>query len=207
MNTFLTGLSIGFAYVAPIGLQNMFVINSALSQTKKRAYLTALIIIFFDVTLALACFFGIGAIMQQSKWLELIILAIGSVVVIYIGYGLLRSKGELDTSKDMNMTIPKLIATACVVTWFNPQAIIDGSMLIGASSAAVPAGETFIFIIGMNIASVLWFLGLTTIITLFSNKITDKVLRIINIVCGLVIIFYGMKLFVNFVTLILPYIK
>lgn len=207
MNTFILGLSIGFAYVAPIGLQNLFVINSALTQTKARAYLTALIIIFFDITLALACFFGIGAIMQQSKWLELIILAIGSVVVIYIGISLLRSKGELDTSKDMDMSIPKLILSACIVTWFNPQAIIDGSMMIGATSATVPPDETFIFILGMNISSALWFLGLTTVITLFSSKITNKVLRIINIICGLIIVFYGIKLLINFITLITPIIS
>ena len=54
----------GLAYVAPIGLQNLFVINSALTHTRKCALLTALIVIFFDVTLALACFFGVGALME-----------------------------------------------------------------------------------------------------------------------------------------------
>ena len=33
----------GLAYVAPIGLQNLFVINSALTQSRHRAFLTALI--------------------------------------------------------------------------------------------------------------------------------------------------------------------
>ena len=61
MKSFLQGLTMGLAYVAPIGLQNLFVINSALTHTRKCALLTALIVIFFDVTLALACFFGVGA--------------------------------------------------------------------------------------------------------------------------------------------------
>ena len=54
MKYFLQGLTMGLAYVAPIGLQNLFVINSALTHTRKCALLTALIVIFFDVTLALA---------------------------------------------------------------------------------------------------------------------------------------------------------
>ena len=54
MMYFLQGLTMGLAYVAPIGLQNLFVINTALTQRKSRVYLTALIVIFFDVTLALA---------------------------------------------------------------------------------------------------------------------------------------------------------
>ena len=41
MNIFLQGLTMGLAYVAPIGMQNLFVINSALTNKRKRALLTA----------------------------------------------------------------------------------------------------------------------------------------------------------------------
>lgn len=58
MNIYLQGLTMGLAYVAPIGLQNLFVINTALTQKRSRVYLTALIIIFFDITLGLACFWA-----------------------------------------------------------------------------------------------------------------------------------------------------
>lgn len=34
MMYFIQGLTIGFAYVAPIGLQNLFVINTALTQKR-----------------------------------------------------------------------------------------------------------------------------------------------------------------------------
>ena len=61
MRYFFQGLTMGLAYVAPIGLQNLFVINSALTHTRRRALMTTLIVIFFDVTLALACFFGMAA--------------------------------------------------------------------------------------------------------------------------------------------------
>ena len=43
MGFFFQGLSIGLAYVAPIGLQNLFVINGALTHTRSRALATALI--------------------------------------------------------------------------------------------------------------------------------------------------------------------
>lgn len=36
MNIFLLGLTMGLAYVAPIGMQNLFVINSALTNKRKR---------------------------------------------------------------------------------------------------------------------------------------------------------------------------
>ena len=204
MEFYLQGLTIGLSYVAPIGLQNLFVINSALTQKRGRAYLTALIVTFFDVTLMLACFFGVGALMERFRWLQLAILLVGSVIVCWIGIGLLRSKATLDTSRaNVDLPILKLAGKACVVTWFNPQALIDGTMLFGAFHASLPAGLEVPFVLGAGSASVLWFFGVTTLISLFSAKFSDKVLRVINIVCGCVIIFYGLKLMYNFVQMVI----
>ena len=204
MEIYLQGLTMGLAYVAPIGLQNLFVINTALTQPRKRVYATALIVIFFDVTLGLACFFGIGALMQASVWLEMAVLLVGRLIVIWIGIGLLKSKEEsLDTGKDVNIPIAKVVTTACVVTWFNPQALIDGSMMLGAFKATLPAGTDLFFVGGFASASIIWFLSISTIISLFSARFTPKTLHIINVVCGAVIIFYGLKLLWNFIQLVI----
>ena len=201
MNIYLQGLTMGLAYVAPIGLQNLFVINTALTQRRSRVYLTALIVIFFDITLGLACFLGVGALMSALPWLQKVILGIGSLIVIWIGIGLLRSKASMEGGKDVNVPIWKVISSACVVTWFNPQAIIDGTMMLGAFRASLPAGTDAFFISGFASASILWFLGISTVISLFSAKFNEKILNIINKVCGVVIIFYGCKLLWSFVQL------
>ena len=180
MNIFLQGLTMGLAYVAPIGMQNLFVINSALTNKRKRALLTALIVIFFDITLSLACFFGIGTIMQKFKWLQMVILCVGSLIVIYIGISLLRAKTQ-DLEKDQpTMSIKKTISSACVVTWFNPQAIIDGTMMLGAFHVTLAAGQETPFITGVACASFSWFIGLTFLISLISSKFNAKVMRWIN---------------------------
>lgn len=198
---YLQGLTMGLAYVAPIGLQNLFVINTALTQKRSRVIATAFIVMFFDISLAVACFFGIGAIMKASIWLEMGILLVGSVIVIWIGISLLRAHDTMDTSTKVDIPILKVISTACVVTWFNPQALIDGSMMLGAFRATMNSQQAVEFILGTASASFSWFLCLSLILNIFSKKFNDKALRIINVVCGLVIIFYGVKLFVNFVQL------
>ena len=66
MRIYLQGLTMGLAYVAPIGLQNLFVINSALTQKRSRVYLTALIVIFWDISLGVACFLGAGALIMRA---------------------------------------------------------------------------------------------------------------------------------------------
>lgn len=202
MEYLLQGFGLGLAYVAPIGLQNLFVINTALTQKFKRAILTALVVIFFDITLAFACFFGIGTLMSTSKYLQLIILLVGSLIVIYIGIGLIRDTGEVDNSTDVNVPFTKVITSACVVTWFNPQAIIDGSMMLGAFRASLPQEATLKFILGVTGASATWFISITILISLFHNLFNQKVLRWINIICGIVITFYGLKLLYNFYIMI-----
>ena len=194
MNIYLQGLTMGLAYVAPIGLQNLFVINSALTQKRSRVYLTALIVIFWDISLGLSCFLGAGALMQALPWLQKVILAVGSLIVIWIGIGLLRSRASLEGGRDVNVPVWKLITSAFVVTWLNPQAIIDGTMMLGAFRASIPAGTDVFFICGFGSASILWFLTLSTVVSLLGSRFNEKVLNIINKVCGAVIIFYGLKL-------------
>ena len=194
MNVYLQGLTMGLAYVAPIGLQNLFVINSALTQKRSRVYLTALIVIFWDISLGVSCFLGAGALMQALPWLQKVILAVGSLIVIWIGIGLLRSKASLEGGRDVNVPVWKLITSAFVVTWLNPQAIIDGTMMLGAFRASIPARTDVFFICGFGSASILWFLTLSTVVSLLGSRFNEKVLNIINKVCGAVIIFYGLKL-------------
>lgn len=201
MNIYLQGLTMGLAYVAPIGLQNLFVINSALTQKRSRVYITALIVIFWDISLGVSCFLGAGALMQALPWLQKVILCVGSLIVLWIGIGLLRSKASLEGGRDVNVPLWKLASTAFVVTWLNPQAIIDGTMMLGAFRASIPAGTDVFFICGFGSASVIWFLTLSTVVSLLGSKFNEKVLNIINKVCGAVIIFYGCKLAWSFLQL------
>ncbi len=201
MNIYLQGLLLGLSYCAPIGMQNLFVIDTALTQRRRKLYLTVLIVIFFDVTLGLACFLGAGALMEAVPWLQKVILGVGSLLVIYIGVGLIRSKASLEGGKNVNVPLWKAAATACVVTWFNPQALIDGTMMLGACKATLPEGTDAFFIGGFASASVIWFSALATVVSLVGSRVNEKVLTVINRICGAVIVFYGLKLLYDFARL------
>lgn len=196
---FTEGLLLGLAYVAPIGMQNLYVINTAIKSSRLRAYQVALITVFFDISLALACFFGIGIVLEKLPVLRNAVLLAGSIMVVYIGVSLVRSvpsaSGDINTGESLTKA-----ATICFsVTWLNPQAIIDGTLLLGGFKAGLPAAYSNIFIFGVATASFIWFSGLTTIVSTFKSMIDSKVLRIINILCGSVIIYYGLKLAYTFV--------
>lgn len=200
---YLQGLSLGLAYVAPIGMQNLFVINSAMSHKLKRAIATALIVIFWDISLGVACFLGAGALMETLPWLQKIILGAGGLLVIYIGIGLIRSKADLDGGKDVNQPLWKIIGSAFIVTWLNPQALIDGTLMLGAFRASLSAGSDLYFITGFASASMLWFNGLAVVVHILGSKVNGNVLTWLNRICGAVIILYGIKLLRDLVQMFL----
>lgn len=201
MDFYLQGLALGLAYVAPIGMQNLFVINSALTQTRLRALVTALIVIFFDVTLALACFFGIGLVMQKYPPVQLGILLLGGLVVMYIGVSLLKSSVR-QIGGAQQVPLGKTVWAACVVTWFNAQAVIDGTMLLGAFKASMTEAQSLHFLFGVLSASCLWFVTLAMVVSLAGSLVTPRVLGLINKICGAVIAVYGLRLLWHFAEII-----
>lgn len=194
------GFVLGLSYVAPIGMQNLYVINSSISMSKKRAYEVAFITIFFDISLSLSSFFGIGLLINRFNFLKLTILLLGSIIVLYIGICLIRSKPNLSTqtSTDPNIPISKIALACFTVTWLNPQAILDGTLLLGSFRASLPLNTYNFFIGGVCTASIVWFTFLATIFSIFKNTLTEKILKKINILCGCIVMFYGIKLLYSF---------
>lgn len=202
MQYFLQGLLMGLAYVAPIGMQNMFVINGALARSRQQALLVGLTVTLFDVALAFSCFYGIGAIIDYYSWLRALILFIGSLIVTTIGISLLFAKAENNPEGGAVLSLRKMIVSAFVVTWLNPQALIDGTMMLGAFRVSLPADEASYFIIGVAFASLLWFTGLALVVSYSGNLIKGRALRYINLICGGVIVIYGLGLMLTFFKLL-----
>ena len=82
LSVFLQGLSLGLAYVAPIGMQNLFVINSALSHSLRRALAMALVVVFWDISLGLVCFLVASALMDAFPRLKTAILGVACASLI-----------------------------------------------------------------------------------------------------------------------------
>jgi L-lysine exporter family protein LysE/ArgO len=198
----LQGLLVGLAYVAPIGTQNLYVINTAVQKSRGKTYQVALITIFFDISLAVSCFFGIGFLIDRFAMLKAGILIVGSLLVMYIGIGLIRSTTEISNDVHVDNSLIKVIGTCFAVTWLNPQAIIDGSLLLGSSNAALPIAMSKYFIIGVCLASLIWFMAVASVILKFRNKINNNILKGINIVCGIILLYYGAKLGYSFIKLL-----
>lgn len=191
---FFQGFVLGLAYVAPIGMQNLYVINTSSRTNRLRAYQVALITIGFDVSLAMACFFGIGALLSRFPTLRVAFLLAGSFAMSVIGFTLLRSKVDTTVHAELNLPLPRVAVICFAVTWLNPQAIIDGSLLLGGFRASLSPASSTLFIAGVVTASFVWFISLATIVSSLRHLVSDRLLRAINLACGVMLIGFGLKL-------------
>jgi L-lysine exporter family protein LysE/ArgO len=202
---YLKGLSVGLAYVAPIGVQNIFVINAAIKKNRFKSIYTALVVAFFDIALSLCCFFGIGVLITTFPVIEKIMLFVGGIVVAYIGKTIFFSINDDDDDSKNTSQERNIIASAFLVTFINPQALIDGTMLFGGNISSLADIQRSYFIMGSASASLLWFLSIAIILPFFKNKIGGNTINIINKICGLYLVFNGLSLLYKFIEIVFLY--
>lgn len=200
----LRGMLISFALVSSIGMQNLFVFNSAMSNRISRALLIAVFVWLADTTLTTIAFLGMGALISRYLWLKLIIMIVGGLVVIWMGYGILRSASQVELgSDDKQKTLKEAFVGAWVVAFANPQAIIDTSVTLGALRGTLAGEEAIPFLFGIVIATAIWFFGITTIVGALKNRLPKRILMWINIISGMIVMGYGIVLVFNAIKLIL----
>jgi len=187
------GFLLGLAYAMPIGAQNLYVINSASRGNMNNAMRTAMIFALMDISFGIACILGVGHLIQTHEMLRLVIGSVGSGFLLFIGYGLLRkSAPKADSTK--TSVVGSLWKAAFLLTWCNPHALIDGSVLLGGYQSALSAAEVTLFAGGLALASSTWFISLSTVVNRFKTSITPNRITIINRICGVAMVAFGIHL-------------
>ncbi|MCM6766091.1 LysE/ArgO family amino acid transporter [Weissella paramesenteroides] len=196
--TIIKGMMIGFAFVAPIGMQNLYVFNNALTNSFRRSLVYVLFVWIADSLFSLAAFFGMGAIISSVTWLRLLVMLVGGLLVIWIGWGILRSADGVQLNAHQNkLPVKQAFMTAFIVSWANPQALIDGSLLLGALRGTLTKDAVWPFIIGVIMATFIWFNTITILMNLLKERLPKKVLVWVNIISGLIVLIYGAYLLVE----------
>ena len=182
----------GFAYVMPIGAQNIFLIHSSMKLGAPKNLLVASYVFLADLSLAFICFFGVGQILTSSFILRIILSLLGSLVLFMMGYKLITSSQVTEVGEEQKIGTGYL-KKAVLVTYANPQAIIDGALIYGALRATYSSGSLASFFMGNVTASILWFGGLSTTVAVFKNTKVLSNLKWVERVCGVLMLLMGAK--------------
>ena len=198
---YLRGILIGFAFVAPIGMQNIYMFNNALSNKMSKALLYNFLVWFCDALFSFAAFYGIGALISANEIVKIIGMLIGGALTSYIGFNIIRSAKQTAIGSDSKkQTLKQALMTALIVSWGNPQAMIDGTMMLGASRATLTFEQSILFITGVITASFIWDHGITIGFNLLRDKLPKKFLLAINLISGIIVAVYGLYLILTGIT-------
>ena len=198
---YLRGILIGFAFVAPIGMQNIYMFNNALSNKMSKALLYNFLVWFCDALFSFAAFYGIGALISANEIVKIIVMLIGGALTSYIGFNIIRSAKQTAIGSDSKkQTLKQALMTALIVSWGNPQAMIDGTMMLGASRATLTFEQSILFITGVITASCIWDHGITIGFNLLRDKLPKKFLLAINLISGIIVAVYGLYLILTGIT-------
>ena len=198
---YLRGILVGFAFVAPIGMQNIYMFNNALSNKMSKALLYNFLVSFCDALFSFAAFYGIGALISANEIVKIIVMLVGGALTSYIGFNIIRSAKQTAIGSDSKkQTLKQALMTALIVSWGNPQAMIDGTMMLGASRATLTFEQSILFITGVVTASFIWDHGITIGFNLLRDKLPKKFLLAINLISGIIVAIYGLYLILTGIT-------
>lgn len=198
---YLRGILVGFAFVAPIGMQNIYMFNNALSNKMSKALLYDFLVWFCDALFSFAAFYGIGALISANEIVKIIVMLVGGALTSYIGFNIIRSAKQTAIGSDSKkQTLKQALMTALIVSWGNPQAMIDGTMMLGASRATLTFEQSILFITGVITASFIWDHGITIGFNLLRDKLPKKFLLAINLISGIIVAVYGLYLILTGIT-------
>lgn len=190
---FLKGLAIGFSIAAPVGPIGVLCIRRTLADGRTAGLASGLGAATADGVYGCVAGFGLTFIsdklISQQLWFRLI----GGGFLCYLGLKtLLARPAEQAAPAGSDGLIGAYISTF-FLTLTNPLSIFAFAAIFagleGASGNYVSAGA---LVLGVFIGSALWWLTLSTGVSLFRTKVTPHGLRWVNRISGLIITGFGL---------------
>ena len=185
----------GFILAVPIGPVNLICINRTLSEGRKSGLVVGLGAAVADAVYGYAAAAGLNVITEFALQYETAFRWGGGLFIAYLGWKTFTARPQQQALPRNN---PKdfyaLFSTIFFLTLTNPITVFtyiatfssfDITRLISNFTKAALAA------LGVFLGSSCWWLVLTSIICLFRDKVTPRVLASVNKLAGIIIILIG----------------
>jgi threonine/homoserine/homoserine lactone efflux protein len=190
----LKGIILGFSIAAPVGPIGILCIRRTLQFGRFSGLFSGLGAASADVIYACIAAFGLtlisNVLLAGQFWLKLI----GGGFLLYLGWKTCFAKVSDRTKEVVHTSLIGDFVSTFFLTVTNPMTILSFLAVfagLGLSSMESTYFEAFSLVLGVFLGSSAWWLLLSEGVTLFRKKVSDKVMRWINRVAGIIIIGFG----------------
>lgn len=198
IDTFVKGLVLGLTIAAPVGPIGLLCIQRTLSQGRKHGLSSGLGAASADAIYGTIAAFGlsflIAPLLADQTWLRLI----GGFILLYMGVRAVITKpGDQGEYRTTSSIFASYISTF-VLTLSNPMTILSfAGIFAGMGLGQTPSDHSsaIILVLGVFSGSALWWLTLSTIVSLARSRVDAGVLKWINRGSGLILMGFALYLF------------
>jgi len=199
LTIFLKGILIGFAMAVPVGPIGIMCIRKTLTEGHLRGLIIGLGAATADLLYGCVAAFGLTVIsntlVSQRIWIRLV----GGTLLLFLGIRTFRAH-PADPKLHINSSgIFRSYLTTVFLTLTNPLTIFAFIAVFAVLGLGTGLGyfSASTLVAGVFIGSSLWFLFLSTSVTLFRKKLDLIGLRWVNKIAGVLIIISGVIVIVS----------
>ncbi len=190
---FVKGIIIGFAMAVPIGPIGILCIRKTLAEGRLRGLIIGLGAATADLLYGCVAAFGIkiisNTIVTQGMWIRLV----GGALIIVLGVRTFRARHVAPNISISSGGFLKSYITTVFLTLTNPLTVFAFIAVFAALGLGNGLGSfsASALVAGVFIGSCLWFLSLSSGVTLFRKRFDKAGLRWVNRIAGILITLSG----------------
>jgi threonine/homoserine/homoserine lactone efflux protein len=200
LQTFLSGVVIGFSIAAPVGPIGVLCIRRTLADGRLHGLISGLGAATADAVYGCIAAFGLAFIsdflVQQQTWLRVV----GGAFLIFLGVRTILAKPSEKASEGRKLGLAGAYGSTFLLTITNPVTIISFAAVfasLGLGGGIVDYGSAALLVLSVFIGSAMWWLILSGSVSFLRAKVTPKVLLWINRVSGAIILVFGVVAIVS----------
>lgn len=194
MSLFLRGLVIGFSIAAPVGPIGILCIRRTLTSGRLAGLLSGLGAATADAIYGCIAGFGLtfitNLLIHQAFWLRLL----GGLFLCYLGIKAFLSKPATAAAPAKDGSLLWDYVSTVFLTLTNPATIFSFMAVfagLGLATANSSYAEAIVLVIGVFSGSALWWLLLSSTVSLFNTKLNSYRLSWLNKISGLILLGFG----------------
>ncbi|CAN7380701.1 LysE family transporter [Variovorax paradoxus] len=186
---FLKALVIGLSIAAPVGPIGLLCIQRTLAHGRAIGFFSGL-----GAALADACYgaigaFGVSAVISSMVAARVPLALGGAAFLAWMGVQLLRAPAATQARAAQDAATPlKAMLSVFMLTLANPMTILSfvavfASIGTGHASSS-GSGAAVTMVAGVFLGSAIWWLGLSTVVSMVRHRLGARVLQSINRLSG-----------------------